>query len=64
MFVQRPDIVCVTEIWLNDNEHELLVISGYKLLNYFCRSNVKGGGVCLYIRRDLTFLSKEIKYNS
>ncbi len=52
VMTEKPDIVSITETWLNINDNHLLSevnIPGYNMfLN--CRENKKGGGVMLYIK--------------
>ena len=60
---EKPDIVSITESWLNISENHTVSevsIPGYNLfLN--CRENKKGGGVMLYIKDTInaTEISKE-----
>ena len=61
---ENPDIICITESWLNlnnkDNEKTYL-LEGYNMFNKD-RQNKLGGGVLIYTKRNLRVL--EIKTNS
>ena len=53
---ENPDIISITETWLNISDKHLISevsIPGYNIfLN--CRENKKGGGVCMYVRDTIT----------
>ena len=45
------DILCLSEHWLAENE--LFVINGYKIVAKYCRSNIKNGGVCIFVKKHI-----------
>ena len=53
--LKKPDVVCITETWLDSSvDSSLIHISGYSL----CRNDRKdrrGGGVAVYIRNEIVF---------
>ena len=64
----QPDIVAVTETWLNTNNKDFVgeyTITGYNLLNHD-RLHKRGGGTLLYIKNDIKFVetSKHILNNN
>lgn len=50
--IESPDVVCLSEIWLEEADLLHYVVSGYKLVSYYCRSSDKGGGVA-YIYKSI-----------
>ena len=49
------DLICLTETFLDSPvDPNNLLINGYNLLRADHPDNVKGGGVCLYYRENLT----------
>jgi hypothetical protein len=50
-----PNVLCITEYHLIDYEIDAMHIPEYKLGAKFSRSNLKNGGVCIYIQKDLEF---------
>ena len=50
----EPDVILLQEIW-NNNDPTLLSINGYHPLLYKTRSNCRGGGVGLYIKKNYRF---------
>ena len=55
--VQKFDIICILETYLNSSVNEnLLLIPGYHLLRADHPDNLKKGGVCLYYKEHLTSL--------
>jgi ribonucleases P/MRP protein subunit RPP40 len=57
---ENPDIVGITETWLNasilDSE---MMIEGYTLLRKDRRDNRRGGGVAFYIKNEINFVCRE-----
>ena len=52
--VQKFDIICILETYLNSSVNEnLLLIPGYHLLRADHPGNLKKGGVCLYYKENL-----------
>ena len=61
-FNDTPDILCLTETWLNDEDDpELYLVNGYTQVKSKNRST-KGGGVMIQCKRDIT-ITKEIETN-
>ena len=61
---ETPDIVSITESWVNTKDKHLLAeiaIPGYKtFLN--CRTHKAGGGVILYIKENLQAIDFRIRF--
>ena len=64
---ERPDIVCITESWVNLKSKHLkseYSIAGYKLFNTDRQTGRKGGGVLAYVNENLSCCIKNnIKSN-
>lgn len=52
---ETPDIFCVTEHGLIEESIVNLHIENYTLKSYFCRNNIKWGGVAIFVRDDSLF---------
>lgn len=49
-----PDIICLTETFIQRGSERLLKLSGYDMVSYYTRSNKqKRGGVCVFARQGL-----------
>lgn len=49
-----PDIICISESWLNETTpNSRLEIDGYSLFRYDRESNKNGGGLCIYGKHHL-----------
>jgi hypothetical protein len=46
-----PDILCLTEHWLRDQELDSATVEGYSFENAFCRKQYKNGGVIIYAKK-------------
>jgi exonuclease III len=57
LFPDYPHIMCLTEHHLKDYEIDNLPIDRFKLGSKFCRHKFKNGGVCIFIREDLDFVT-------
>lgn len=44
----NPNILCLCEHWLTDNEIKLTFLNNFTLLSYYCRDESMGGGVSIY----------------
>lgn len=43
-----PEVVCLTETWLQSEDARNIDIENYKIVTYYSRSTITGGGViCL-----------------
>jgi hypothetical protein len=51
---KAPSLICLNEQHLRDHEIDAICIKKYNLGALFCRRKLKNGGVCIYIREDLT----------
>ena len=49
---EKPDIISITETWLNTSEKHLISEANIPGYNMFlsCRENKRGGGVILYVK--------------
>jgi exonuclease III len=50
-----PHFVCLTEHHLKEAEITNFPPQGYKLASYFCRKDHLGGGVCIYVKKDIIY---------
>jgi len=57
LFPDYPNIMCLTEHHLKDNEIDNLPIDQFKLGSKFCGHEFKNGGVCISLHEDLDFFS-------
>jgi Endonuclease-reverse transcriptase len=46
----QPDIICLSEHWLVEDETNSTTIEGYEIGNVYCRSKQKNGGVIIYFK--------------
>ena len=61
--VQKFDIICISETYLNSSVNEnLLLIPGYHLLRADHPDNLKKDGVCLFYKEHLTLRQIEAPY--
>lgn len=44
----RPDFLCLTEHWLDENSSDSILMSGYKLISRFCRTEHIRGGAAIF----------------
>lgn len=44
------DIFCINEHWLSEQEYSYYNFSGYVRADIFCRKNMEGGGVAIFIK--------------
>ena len=52
-----PEIVCVSETWLMEDEVNNFKLNGYNMAAHFSRRQLRCGGVCVFIRSDLSNFS-------
>lgn len=50
----NPDIIILVETWLNSDEAKFVNIPGYNT-SYYCRTNLRGGGIIAFIRDDIEY---------
>jgi exonuclease III len=55
-----PQIICITEHHLNEQEIESLSIQNYTLGAKYCRHNAKQGGSCIFVHESLTYSNIEL----
>lgn len=48
------DFICLNEHWLTSEEYNNINFKGYMPVSGFCRSRMQHGGVCIYIKEQLT----------
>ena len=46
----KPEVVCLTEHHLVEDEIFLYKLDGYSLVSYYCRNTCKDGGVAIYVK--------------
>jgi exonuclease III len=55
-----PQIICITEHHLNEQEIEFLYIEKYTLGAKYCRHNLKQGRSCIFVHESLTYSNTEL----
>ena len=56
-----PHILCFTEHHLNQHEINLIQIDSYILGASYCRNSYKMGGVCIFVNKNLNFMSIDLR---
>nr|CAH7732346.1 unnamed protein product [Callosobruchus chinensis] len=56
-----PEIICLSEVWCNNDELMHINLTGYELSDYSTRSNKKGGGVAVFIKSGIAHTTKLCK---
>lgn len=54
-----PELVCLTETWCSYDEIQAVKIDQYCLIDSYCRTKQRGGGVALFARNDLSSIVKK-----
>jgi len=56
LFLEKNDydILCFSEHWANEFNLKLVNIFGYKLSNFFCRSNTVHGGTSIFVKSSIS----------
>jgi exonuclease III len=55
LHTDAPHLICLTEHHLKKYELDVTPVSKYKLGANYCRTNLKYGGVCIFIKENLKF---------
>lgn len=55
IILKHPDIVCLTEHWLNQEEISSCHFQNFALASNYCRKTANGGGVCIYVKNTLAY---------
>lgn len=55
LVLTQPNIVCLSEHWLRQDEISSCHFQNYTLASHYCRNTTSGGGVCIYVKDNLTF---------
>ena len=66
LLTKKPEIICISETWLNNINNNNLNIPNYKqvIYNRHCQDKRRGGGVCIYVTNNLTYnIVNELKFN-
>ena len=50
-----PHFICLTEHHLKEAEITKFPLEGNKLASYFCRKDHNGGGVCIFVKKDIIY---------
>ena len=56
----KVDIICVNEHWLQSDDLAVVNIPYFKLGNFFCRTEHRHGGVCIYVRNSINFKALDL----
>lgn len=51
----RPDVICLTEHWMTEEEIKFIKIQGYQLKSFFTRKERQHGGSCIFVNDNLKF---------
>ena len=60
----KVDVICINEHWLQSDELAAVKIPNFKLANFFCRSERRHGGVCIYVRDGIDFRALNLRNES
>ena len=66
LLTKKPEIICLSETWLNNINNNNLNIPNYKQVinNRHCQDKRRGGGVCIYVTNNLTYnIVNELTFN-
>ena len=55
-----PHFICLTEHHLKETEITKISFEGYTLASAFCRKKSLGGGVCIFINKNLAYHSTDL----
>uniref|UniRef100_A0A8D9BGS2 Endonuclease/exonuclease/phosphatase domain-containing protein n=1 Tax=Cacopsylla melanoneura TaxID=428564 RepID=A0A8D9BGS2_9HEMI len=55
-----PEVLCFTETWMSESNHQTINLPGYVNLSSYFRTNQDGGGVSIFVRDHLNFVPIEI----
>lgn len=47
------DVLCLSEHWLLEEEATSLSVDGYNIVSYTCRTNYKGGGTVILVKKSI-----------
>lgn len=50
----QPDVIVITETWLNDADSKYINIPGYNS-EFFCREGRSGGGIVIFLNNKLCY---------
>jgi hypothetical protein len=56
LYPNLPDILCISEHYLNLMQIQLISMEDYRLGAEFCRQSFHKGGVCMFIQKQFSFL--------
>jgi len=60
--LKKPDVICLTETWLNSSiDSSVINVTDYRLCRTD-REDRKGGGTAIYVRRDINYFDKTTSY--
>nr|CAI5845248.1 unnamed protein product [Callosobruchus analis] len=48
-----PDVLCITEHWMEPEEHNFVKIEGYVMKSVYTRRKMKHGGACILTRKHI-----------
>jgi len=57
----RPDILCITEHWLNKGEEKIIKLDDYDMATAFCRENITKGGSAIFVRESMRYMMIDVK---
>ena len=64
IFETNLDIFCISETWLKDDiNDDMIHIPGYTVVRRDRNCNKRGGGVCIYIRSNISFVYRNDFHN-
>lgn len=47
---ELPDVMCITEHWMNESEMKILNIQGFNVISNFSREKFIHGGTCILVK--------------
>nr|CAI5850922.1 unnamed protein product [Callosobruchus analis] len=51
--IDVPDVLCITEHWMEPEEHNFVKIEGYVMKSVYTRRKMKHGGACILTRKHI-----------
>ena len=56
----KLDLLCISETWLHEKINDNMInVPGYTIVRHDRNSNKRGGGVCIYVRSNMSFTCRD-----
>ena len=64
-FSKKPEVLCITESWLTNNEIPYVMLEGYKIASFYCRTQKNAGGCIIFVKNGIQILDFDLlKFSS